>query len=119
MEDNEVTDLSYLRELAMGDDSIVIETAETFIGDTPTAISNIEEAYQKEDWDKLYKQAHKIKPSLTYMGMERAGELIIDIEQQAQSNNVRDGLEQQLEEFKQLCQQALEELSAKVEQLKE
>lgn len=119
MDNNEVTDLSYLRELAMGDEEIVIETMETFIDNVPVTIANIKEAYSNNDWQELYKQAHKIKPSLKYMGMEKASDLIIDIEQQAKQENISDHLEEQVSTFVVLCEQALTELSDKVEALRE
>lgn len=119
MDTNEVSDLSFLRELAMGDESIIIETTETFLGNAPATIENIEKAYHEGDWKELYKQAHKIKPSLKYMGMEKAHDLIIHIEEQAMNENISDQLESQTTEFIALCEQALTELSVKVESLKE
>lgn len=118
MEDNQVTDLSYLHELAMGDESIIIETAETFLDDTPNTLVKIEGAHQNEDWEELYKQAHKIKPNLKYMGMEKASELIIDIERQAKARNPSDNLDEMLDEFKKLIRQGFKELDKKIEQLK-
>nr|NIT56047.1 hypothetical protein [Fodinibius sp.]NIU59026.1 hypothetical protein [Phycisphaerae bacterium]NIV11044.1 hypothetical protein [Fodinibius sp.]NIW95334.1 hypothetical protein [Phycisphaerae bacterium]NIY24631.1 hypothetical protein [Fodinibius sp.] len=50
MDNKPVTDLSYLREIAMGDDSIVIETTEVFLEDVPSAIENIQEHYESEEW---------------------------------------------------------------------
>ncbi len=118
MDNKPVTDLSYLREIAMGDDSIVIETTEVFLEDVPSAIENIQEHYEGEEWQQLYKQAHKIKPNLKYMGMERAHELILDIENQANTGEISDDLGEKVSEFCSLCRQALDELSDKIEALK-
>ncbi len=49
-------------------------------------------AYTNEEWELLYKQAHKIKPNLQYMGMDRAHNLILYIEEQAKLENVSDDL---------------------------
>ncbi len=114
-----MTDLSYLRELALGDESIVIETVETFLDDAPSAIAKIKKAYDDKDWQELYKQSHKIKPSLQYMGMDKAGDLIIEIEGQAKEGDVSDDLDELVSEVLQLIEQALTELSEKVEALKE
>ena len=118
MDEQRVTDLSYLREIAMGDDAIVIETAETFIEDIPSALADIQEYYEAEDWQKLQKLAHKIKPNFTYMGMDEARELIVDIEQQAKSEEVSSGLNEDIEKFVELCEQALDELQLKIGELK-
>lgn len=114
----QVTDLSYLREVAMGDEEIVIETAEAFLDDAPEAVQNMQDRFANQEWEKLYKQAHKIKPSLKYMGMDRATELILEIEGQAKSGNISEKLGSQIKEFNSLCQQALQELSDEIENLK-
>ena len=113
-----VTDLSYLREMAMGDDSIIIEIIKVFLKDAPDAIEQMKACYVNKDWEQLAKIAHRIKPNLSYMGMDRARELILDIEQQAKSGNIRDDFRQQITEFDQLCNRAFDELTDKIEQLK-
>lgn len=118
MNNKTLTDLSYLRELAMGDETIVIDTVETFVDDMPDALNKIESTFKNEEWDLLYKQAHKIKPNLQYMGIARAKKLILEIEQQAKTENISDDLGDQVSEFCQLNRQALEELSQKLEDLK-
>ncbi|WP_095606007.1 Hpt domain-containing protein [Aliifodinibius salipaludis] len=118
MDNKSVTDLSYLREIAMGDDSIVIEATEAFLENTPATIENIQKYYKDGEWQKLYKQAHKIKPNLKYMGMERAHELILDIEEQANTGKISDDLGDKISEFCSLNKQALKELSDKIEALK-
>jgi len=118
VDNKSVTDLSYLREIAMGDDSIVIETTEAFLEDTPAALENIQNHYESEEWQQLSKQAHKIKPNLKYMGMEHAHELVLTIEEQAKSGQISDDLGEKVSEFCSLCHQALDELTDKVEELK-
>ena len=118
MEKQSITDLSYLREMAMGDEDIVIETTEVFLEDTPDALEKMKAYYANEQWDELGKLAHKIKPNLSYMGMERARELIIDIEEQAKGKNISDDLRDKISEFEDLCRQAFGELTAKVKKLK-
>ena len=118
MDNKSVTDLSYLREIAMGDDSIVIETTEAFLDDAPAAIENIQQHYDNEEWQQLYKKAHKIKPNLKYMGMEQAHELILDIEEQAKTGEISDNFGNKVSEFCSLCRQALDELSDKIEALR-
>lgn len=102
----------------MGDESIVIETTEAFLEDTPGSIKQMKAAYANEDWDRLARIAHKIKPNLSYMGMDRARELILDLEEQSKNREFADDFRQQIKELDQLCEQAFDELSEKVEQLK-
>lgn len=112
-----VTDLSYLREVVMGDEEIVLETTKAFIEETPHFLENMSEYFSHQEWDKLYKQAHKMKPSMEYMGMNQARELILDIENQAKSREISENLGDQIEELKSICTKAIEELSDKVEEL--
>lgn len=118
MDEQRVTDLSYLREIAMGDDAIVIETAETFIEDIPSALADMREYFEAEDWQKLQKLAHKIKPNFTYMGMDRARELILDIEQQAKTEDISSDLDEEIDTFVDLCNQAIDELQVRIGELK-
>lgn len=112
-----VSDLSYLREVVMGDEEIIIETTKAFIKETPNALKNIDEHFDNQEWDELYKQAHKIKPNMDYMGMIQARELILDIEEQAKSREISDDLGDKIKKFNTLCSQALDELTEKIEEL--
>lgn len=114
----QITDLSYLHEIAMGDNAIVVETTETFISDTPDAVKTLQEHFVNRDWDKLSRQAHKMKPGLKYMGMERASELILEIERQAESEEIAEDLGDMINELESLALKSLDELSAKIEELK-
>jgi HPt (histidine-containing phosphotransfer) domain-containing protein len=118
VENQSVTDLSYLRKVTMGDDEIMVETIEVFIDNTPDVLKNLKKYFANEDWDKLYEQAHKVKPSLQYMGMERARQLIVEIEEQARTQNISEDLGDKIEELNSICLQGLDELSEKIEELR-
>ena len=113
-----VTSLSYLREVVMDDEDIVIQTVEAFLKDAPQSLKDIQRHFKHHEWDKLAQAAHKIKPNLKYMGMARAFELIKDIEDQAKSGEITIGLAGKVKKFEGICDQALQELSIKVERLK-
>lgn len=112
-----VTDLSYLREVVMGDEEIMLETAKAFVEETPRILENMREHFSHQEWDKLYKQAHKIKPSMEYMGMTQARELILDIENQAKSREISKNMGDQIEELESICTKAIDELSDKIKEL--
>lgn len=109
--------MSFLRKVAMGDEEIVVETIKVFIESTPNVLENLKQHFTNKEWEKLSNQAHKVKPNLKYMGMERAHELILEIEEQAKSQNISDDLGDKIEEFNLVCSQGIEELSEKVEKL--
>lgn len=116
-DEQSVTDLSYLREVVMGDEEILLETTKAFIEETPHALENMYEHYSRQEWEQLYKQVHKIKPNMEYMGMNQARELILDIEHQVKSRKISENLGHQIEELKTICSKAIDELSDKVEEL--
>lgn len=115
MDNQSVIDLSYLREIAMGDEKIIMDTTKAFLEDTPEALDKLSDYYANQQWDKLYKVAHRMKPSLKYLGMKRASELILEIEKQARSQQISDDLENQIQEFTTICFKALDELSEKLD----
>jgi len=117
MDNQTVTDLSYLREIAMGDNEIIIETTQVFLQEMPQNLENMQEHFANQEWEKMAKLAHRIKPNMAYMGMENAEELILKIEQQARSGNISEDLGQIILEFKGLCNKARDELSEKLEKL--
>jgi HPt (histidine-containing phosphotransfer) domain-containing protein len=113
-----ITNLSYLREIAGGEEEIIIETTEVFIQEIPHNLKKMQNHFANQEWDEIAKLAHKIKPNMTYMGMDRARELILKIEEQARSENITEDLGAMVVEFKDLCNSAVEELSGSVEELK-
>lgn len=117
MTKNRAVDLSYLNKMAMGDVRIIRETVESFLQSTPEALANLQEYLEQQKWDKLAKEAHKIKPNLIYMGMSEAHEILLKIEQQAKGGNT-EGIEKRIHTFSVICNQALDELLQKVNEMK-
>jgi HPt (histidine-containing phosphotransfer) domain-containing protein len=102
----------------MGDEELVIETTEAFLKDIQNSLEQMKVFSANQQWDDLGRLAHKIKPSLTYMGMERGRELIVDIEEEANSDSTSADIADKIVEFEEICDQAIKELSSKVEELK-
>ncbi|NGP89358.1 Hpt domain-containing protein [Fodinibius halophilus] len=117
MSDYQVTDLSYLREMTMDDDSIIKDTTEAFLENMPGLVQQMKQYYADEEWQKLGKVAHQIKPNMTYMGMDKGRSIVLNIEKQVKENNISEDLDTQLTEFEKLCNQACTELASKLEEL--
>lgn len=114
----DITDLSILGEMSMGDDSIIIETVEAFLDDAPGALDDIQELAENEDYEDLTDLAHKIKPNIGYMGIKEGQGLIVEIEKAAQNEDSEGTLNEKVTAFVEICNQAFEELNQKVEELK-
>ena len=70
--------LSYLQELE--DDDYMIEVLQIFLKSTPEALGAMKQQYLQENWDGVYKHAHKLKSSLGILQMTALAERITEIE---------------------------------------
>lgn len=69
---NTPLDLSYLRDMSGDSAEFMIEMIDMFKIQTPLYITDLEESIKAEDWEKAAGFAHKIKPTLSYVGREDA-----------------------------------------------
>lgn len=67
------TDLSYLKEITGGENSIVIEMVEMFIDQVSEFKENLNQYLKDKNWVDLGKEAHKAKSSVLIVGMEELG----------------------------------------------
>ena len=72
-------DLRLLANLSGGDEGFFFEMIQTYINSAPPMTEAMEEALLKQDWDMLRKQAHKLKPSVSMMGMNQAQEILTEL----------------------------------------
>jgi PAS domain S-box-containing protein len=82
---SEKIDLSYLVELSGGDKVFIGEMLQTFLGETSEILDNLKEVENGDDHERTYQIAHKLKSSLKMIGMERAAELCLQIEEKARA----------------------------------
>lgn len=118
MSDQPLTNLSYLESLGMGDDSIVIEMVELFLENTPESLRLIKKYKSEGDWSQLAAEAHKLKPNLSYMGLEGAKETVIEIEEIAKNQTDLDSLDDKIGEVEEVCKRAYSELHDRLENFK-
>jgi CheY-like chemotaxis protein/HPt (histidine-containing phosphotransfer) domain-containing protein len=71
-------DLSYLQELE--DDEYMAEVLQIFLNTTPESLQIIKEQYVRENWEEVYRQAHKLKSSLGILQMNSLLKNISEIE---------------------------------------
>lgn len=118
MADPKITNLAYLEELGMGDDDLLIEMVEMFLKNTPKSINTLRQHREEGNWQKLAAEAHKLKPNLSYVGLDEARDMIIKIEKSAKDDPDSDEIGAQIEEVNEICQQAYQELEVQLEELK-
>lgn len=78
-------DLSYLKDVASGSDEFMIDMIDLFLDHTPGYFEQLEQHILDENWTKVADMAHKIKPTLAFMGVDSARESMAEIEQNARN----------------------------------
>lgn len=80
---HEPVDLSYLQRVSSNNQEFIDEMVSTFIDTMPKSIQEIRSHANNGDWHSLATAIHKIKPSLSLMGLNRARETAAKIEHDA------------------------------------
>lgn len=78
-------DLSYLKDVASGSDEFMIDMIDLFLDQTPGYFEQLEQFITDKNWSKVADIAHKIKPTLAFMGVDSARESMAKIEQNARN----------------------------------
>ncbi len=95
----ETVDLTYLKKISGNDKVFVDDIINSFLRNTPAALKEIRAHLKSKNWVKMEEQVHKIKPTLTMIGMPLARESAVEIEMLTRSQNDLDTLEKLTEEF--------------------
>lgn len=86
-------DLSYLRDVASGSNEFMVEMIELFLDQTPGYFEQLQQLIIEKNWAKVADIAHKIKPTLSFMGVDSAGLNMAEIEQNARNERNLDTIE--------------------------
>jgi PAS domain S-box-containing protein len=73
-------DLNYLIELSNGDLHFVETMIDAFLTEAPGLLQNLNTAVIQKNWEQVYQQAHKLKPSFAMMGMNNLQEIALEVE---------------------------------------
>ncbi|SEB08502.1 Hpt domain-containing protein [Pedobacter hartonius] len=115
---NSPLDLSYLRDMSGDSAEFMIEMIDMFKSQTPLYITDLEQSIAAGDWDKAAGYAHKIKPTLSYVGREDARGHLQLIENTARDQKDLSVMPQALREFTDFAQilyRQLDEAKAELE----
>lgn len=78
-------DLSYLQDVASGSNEFMIDMIELFLNQTPGYFEQLDQLIKDENWPVVADIAHKIKPTLSFMGVESARGGMAEIEKNARN----------------------------------
>ncbi len=86
MESNEIN-LGYL-EATFGDNKMIInKVLQSFMDNTPSLLSELYACFQDNNWEQTRMIAHKMKTSYNTIGATTVGELLANIEVDANESN--------------------------------
>lgn len=81
-------DLSYLKEFSGGDIAFVKEMISLFLIDIPNQIVLLKKYFNNQDWIKLSKLAHRMKPNFQMLGMDDQREIAFKVETMGKSSDL-------------------------------
>ena len=106
--------LDKLREMCGDDEAFIVKMVTMFLEQGPTMTTGIREAYAAGNLARVKEVAHKLKPSLDFMGIYDMMPVIKEIEVLAVANEAGDHLEGLINELHEVTALACNQLSAEV-----
>lgn len=111
------TDLTYLKGISMGDDTIVRKAIDRYLKDTPELLDQMQQHLDEHNYDALGKCAHKLKSSVGIMGMDRLKETMQRIVNICRNDLDKEQLPGIFNAARQVVLASVEELSAALKNL--
>ncbi|MDF3076412.1 MAG: Hpt protein [Sphingobacteriaceae bacterium] len=96
-------DLSYLNDVASGSTEFMIEMIDIFLEQTPGYFDTLTDAIRDKNWQIVADVAHKIKPTLAFMGVDKAKDDMQLIEHKARKQENLDSIEPEFTALKATC----------------
>jgi HPt (histidine-containing phosphotransfer) domain-containing protein len=109
-----VTDLTYLLSICGDDLDFKKEMIETFVKNTPILIQEMKDHIKNSSWKEIGDIAHKMKPSITFMGIQTAKGLIIDLERNGKQQESVQDIPELIRKLDSICSVAFTELKAEM-----
>ena len=111
-------DLSFLEEIADGNQEFMIESITMFLTQTPEILASLTQSIGARDWPTTSSLAHKIKSNLGFFGMDRLKSVMQDIETTSKAGGTDPAISTKFESLKTAVNISLEQLS-KIKKQKE
>ena len=102
--------LDKINEMAAGDEDFVHSVITVFLEEVPIDLEALEAAIEAQDFENVYKLAHKIKPNVDLLGMEQTRATALEIETLGKSSENRAEIEAKFPLLKKDVLQVIAEL---------
>jgi HPt (histidine-containing phosphotransfer) domain-containing protein len=97
-------DLSNLKAISRGNEVFIKKMVGIFLDETPPVVIEMVDAFQNKNWEAMGKLAHKIKPSIDNLNIERIKTTIRSIEGVGKENKYSPELPYWIEEVNETIQ---------------
>ena len=111
------TNLKHLEEISDGSNEFIIEMLTLFIEEMPAELDKIDLHLQNKDWKSLKQVIHKIKSSITCVGLKEIESTVKDAEDYATNETNLEKLPGMVLKIKQICNEAIGELTIYLKEL--
>lgn len=110
-------DLTYLREYSDNDIDFIRDMIELYLENIPESLESIENSLKAQEYAEIASSAHKIKPSMIFMGLSSAKDLCIEIENLAKNQPFSEELGDKIKSLKAICDESYGQLRKELETL--
>jgi hypothetical protein len=114
---SKLCDLSFLQEVAEGNDDFVVKMIQGFLEHTPDSLEKLTQHAENKQWERVRAVAHKIKPSIDFMGLNSLKEDIRLIEEYSHDQENPAEIMKLTERLKEVCEEAMKQLREELSQL--
>ncbi len=118
MQEQKVTNLSYLNEITGGESEILIDFIQLFFEQIPEFRDGLQEHLKNKNWRELGELAHKAKSSVMTFGMNDLGHNLKELQLKTQNEEDIETYTDYVDEFVDLINKAEKELKEEINNLK-
>ncbi len=105
-----LTDFTYLKDFSGNDQDFIKEMICLFIDNTPRELNSLKKNVHDENWDEVYKIAHTLKTSISFMGIKSIQKEVLEVEQNAKDLVNLNEIGKKVNIISSTCFAAIEEL---------
>ena len=113
-----ITNLSYLEELAAGSSDFIEDMIQVFIQQTPDSILELEEFCREQKWEELKTLAHRMKPSISFVGIKKLNKIMEQLELYAEQEKNLEKIPGYIATIRKVCGDAIVELTEELKKLR-
>ncbi|MEQ1587446.1 MAG: ATP-binding protein [Cyclobacteriaceae bacterium] len=105
-----VIDLSYLKKVSNNNGQFIQEIVASFLESMPNTVEEIKTQLAQKNWEQLSRVVHKIKPTITLMGIHHLKDKIVLLEQESKNGQNENTIQELAEEVSLFLSRAIKSL---------